>query len=373
MQHIRTRLLLILVVFFSFSVGTWGASAAEHQRSPTRVFVDTDPGVDDIVAIAWLLKNPSIQVLGFTTVAGNTSVENGTQNLLTLLDVMGQNIPITVGATAPRVFPASRLGAFIHGPTGLWFSQVPQDISDLPHDAPLAIADAARANPGMTLLALGPLTNIAEAVERFPNEMSSVRLVVLAGAKVGGNRTPVAEANAFADPQALDIVLEHGLDVTLVTYDAFKELTIDSVEFPQELAESGSELGQFLAGVLEVYGQVNTQGAGGKISIPDAVAAIYVARPDWGTATPSLVDVAVDGGLTRGQTVMASDFNTKITMISDDTELSMLADLAFSDPNFDMAAAFAQILMSRPDNAKVVLDIKENAMRQALIRGLTQR
>jgi hypothetical protein len=83
------------------------------------------------------------------------------------------------------------------------------------------------------------------------------------------------------------------------------------------------------------------------------------------------VDVATDAGLTRGQTVMATDANTKVLMIADDAELSALADRVFSDPNFDINAALAQILMRRPDNAKVVLTVKGREMARVLERGLT--
>ena len=177
----RTSFVLLIVLLVSLSVGVFSASAAPPRQTTVKVFVDTDIGVDDATAIAWLLNDRSTNVLGFTTVAGNTTAENATQNLLTLLDVANSHLPVTMGATKPLRYPHSHFSMFAHGPSGLWFSQVPHDLSHIPHDAPGAIAAAARANPGMTLLALGPLTNVARAVQQFPADMVGVHVIVLAG------------------------------------------------------------------------------------------------------------------------------------------------------------------------------------------------
>jgi inosine-uridine nucleoside N-ribohydrolase len=368
----RTTLLILLVLLASIGVGNFSADAALH-RTQVKVFVDTDIGVDDATAIAWLLQEQSADVVGFTTVMGNTTVENATQNLLTLLDAAHRRLPVTMGAAAPLNYPLTHVGMFSHGPSGLWFSQVPHSLSGIPTDAPAAIARAARANRGMTLLALGPLTNVAQAAQRFPRDMARVHIIALAGSRGPGNRTPVAEFNAFADPQALDIVLESGLDVTLVTLDAFDQLQVDSARFPQKLNQKGGAVGQLLATALTPYFQALTNGAGGNESIPDAAAAIYALRPELGTATSGLADVATDNGMTRGQTVMAFEPNAKVTMIADDAELSALADRVFGEPGFDINAALFQILSRRPDNAKIVLVVKGRAMAELLEQGLTRR
>jgi inosine-uridine nucleoside N-ribohydrolase len=356
----------------SLCIGVFSASAAP-PRTPVKVFVDTDIGVDDATAIAWLLGNHAADVIGFTTVAGNTTVENATQNLLTLLDTAHRQLPVTIGAAAPMEFPLSHLGMFVHGPSGLWFSQAAHDLTNVPRGAPAAIAAAARANPGMTLVALGPMTNVAQAAHDYPADMAGVRIIALAGTRGPGNRTPVAEFNAFADPQALDILLESGLGVTLITQDAFDQVKVDSAAFPQELSANGGQIGQFLASVLQPYFTASTLGAGGEVAIPDAAAMIYALRPELGTPTPSLVDVATDAKLTRGQTVIATDPYSKVTMIADDAEMSALADRAFTDPTFDINAAMFTILSRRPDNAQVVLSVKGPAMARLLERGLTQQ
>jgi inosine-uridine nucleoside N-ribohydrolase len=367
-----TPLFLLVLILGSLLAGAFSADAA-LRRPTVKVFVDTDIGVDDATAIAWLLNERSVNLVGFTTVAGNTTVENATQNILTLLDVAQRNVPVTMGAAAPMVYTHSHVGAFTHGPSGLWFSQALHDLSAIPRDAPATIAAAARANPGMTLIALGPLTNLAQAAQRFPADMAGVHIIALGGARGPGNRSPVAEFNAFGDPQAFDIVLESNLDVTLVTLDAFSQVKVDSEKCSQKLTQHGGAMGQFLASVLTPYFLAETQGVGGEAAIPDAAAAIYALQPELGTATSSLVDVATDAGLTRGQTVMAIDINGKIFMIADDAELSALVDRVFREPGFDINAALGAILARRPDNAQVVLDVKGPAIARELERGLTQR
>src|SRR5258705_13318709 len=110
----RTTLLVLLVLLASIGVGNFSADAALH-RAPVKVFIDTDIGVDDATAIAWLLQEQSTNVVGFTTVMGNTTVENATQNLLTLLDAARRRVPVTMGAAAPLTFPRSHVGALSHG------------------------------------------------------------------------------------------------------------------------------------------------------------------------------------------------------------------------------------------------------------------
>jgi inosine-uridine nucleoside N-ribohydrolase len=351
------------------------AAAHDSQAAQSRAssyFVDTDIGADDAVAIAWLLRSHAANIVGFSTVAGNTSVENATQNLLTLLDAAGRHdIPVTMGAAAPLVYRASHIGRLLHGPTGFWFSQAHHDLSTIPRDAPAAIAAAARANPGLILIALGPMTNLAQAFQRFPTDLAGVHIIALAGAQFGGNRTQVAEANAYFDPQALNIVLSSKLDVTLVTLDSFNQVTVDSAEFPEKLAAEGGAVGQLLASILQPFFASETQGAGGEAPIPDVAAVIFAARPAVGTPTSALVEVVTEQGGLRGQTIIATDPNMKVSMIADDDELSALVDRSFSEPGFNIFAAIGEILARRPDNARVLTTIDGNQIAHILERDLT--
>jgi inosine-uridine nucleoside N-ribohydrolase len=364
------RLLITLALLVCIMAATPGLSAAAPASAQVKVFVDTDIGVDDAVAIAWLLDQRQVQIVGFSTVFGNTSVENASRNLLTLLDAAGRQIPVTMGASAPISFPRTRTGAFIHGPDGFWFAQAPADISGLPSDAPAAIAAAARANPGITFIALGPLTNFARAVERFPADLAGARLVALGGGKYG-NITPVAEFNIYADPQALDIVLASGMKVELVTIEAFEQVTVDTSRLADRLGRRGGAVGQLLAALLPAYAQAATQGASTTIALPDTAAAVYAIRGDLGTPSSALVRVITDGGYARGQTIIGDTLGWRLSLIADDAELSSLADSAFT-PGFDINASIFAILMRQADNAQVILDVNERRMVTLIERSLTE-
>lgn len=352
------RLLFALLVMAALIVPSQPESATATSRpNAIPVFVDVDTGVDDAVALALLLRTRSINMLGITTVMGNTTVDNATRNTLTILDIADRDVPVTRGAAAPLTYPFSTVGKFIHGPDGLWFAQQPQDITSLPQDAPLAIATAARANPTMTLLALGPLTNVAQAVQRFPQDMAQVNIVALVGAQKGGNRTAVAEANAFNDPQALDIVLRARLKLTVITLEAFEQVEFNSERTLRQLTNSRDPLFRFLVAPLTAYANAQTQGGDGPINIPDAIAAAYVIRSRIANPESALVFAQTDNNRTRGQTIIMTDPNLKVSTIADDAELSALADAVFSgqvDPN----VAIGQILAREPDNAKVILKLK---------------
>jgi len=335
---------------------------------PTPIFVDTDAGCDDALAIAWLLRRPEARVVGFSTVYGNSGVPNTTANLLTLLEAMGSGAPVTIGAGAPLAYPRSSAGALTHGPDGLWGAQHPADLADLPRGAPAAIAAAARDHQGLTLLALGPLTNIARAVQAYPDELREVRLVVLGGARYGGNVTPVAEFNIFADPHALAVVLEAGIRVELVPLDASAQLLVDSGRLTRRLASQPGRAGALLARAFAGYAAALTDGRGGPVPIPDAAAAIYALRPDLGAPTPATVRVVVDGELTRGQTIIATSERERLPLGLGATGLARLADLVAAGANQAVTAADA--LRRAPHNARAVLSIDGEAMAGLLEAGL---
>jgi inosine-uridine nucleoside N-ribohydrolase len=340
-----------------------------QQNRPIPIFIDTDIGCDDALAISILLRSPAAHVVGCTTVAGNTTVENTTHNLLTLLDALGAHLPIAIGASQPLQLPAFFPGAsaFIHGPSGLWSAQTRHDLRGLGRDAPAAIAAAARETLELTLLALGPLTNLAQAIQRYPDDLAHLRIIALVGAKIGGNRTPLAEFNAYFDPHALAVVLGSGLDLTLIPLDAFRQLTVDAATVMTALGQSGETLGRVLAAALESYFLAQQQVAGQAATIPDAVAALYTLHPALAATESALVAVVTDDPLARGHTAIATDLGDRIPLIADDSELSALAERAFSAPGFDLATALQPILARRPDNARVVLRIDAPAMQQLLL------
>ena len=194
----------------------------------------------------YLLSSSKANILGITTVAGNTDVANATNNVLLLLDTAKRtDIPVVMGAAAPlNNVPASHQGMFIHGPDGLWGLgyQNPHDLSGLPTDAAGFLCTHAQAN--VTLLALGPLTNIAQAVQSCPDQMLLYKIIWLGGAKSvdGEGNTAVSVFNPWFDPKAADIVLKAGLQLTMVTTDAGRAVAVTPDVFDL-LSTRGNALG----------------------------------------------------------------------------------------------------------------------------------
>jgi|ADGO01.1.fsa_nt_gi Inosine-uridine nucleoside N-ribohydrolase len=293
-------LALLLLTLFALIPASTNAS-----RSIPEVFVDTDIGADDAIAIAWLLEQRNVKLAGFSTVQGNTTVENATRNLLTLFAAARKNYPVTIGAAQPLTGNRIRTGALVHGPDGLWFQQQPVNISNLPTDAPAAIAAQARKNPGTVFIALGPLTNFAQAVQRFPADLAGVRLIALGGG-TRGNVTPDAEFNIYDDPSALEIVLGSTMKVELVTLDAFDQVRVDPKRFARDLQRRKDALGTLLLNVFNAYTQALTLGGEPDVGIPDAAAVIYALHPEITDPTSALVMVDTSDGLMRGATAIGT-------------------------------------------------------------------
>lgn len=215
-----------------------------------KIILDTDPGIDDAQAIAFAIAHPNIDLLALTTVFGNASVELTTRNALSILSIFGRpDIPVAAGASAPlqmKPFPAPD---FVHGSDGLGNIDLPAPTtSALSESAAQAIVRLARQHPGeITLIAIGPLTNIALAVDLDPELPSLLKELVVMGGTVNqaGNVTPLAEANFINDPHAADNVCAHDWPLTIIGLD----VTLQTVLRDQDLARiraSAGKAGEFL-------------------------------------------------------------------------------------------------------------------------------
>lgn len=332
------------------------AQEAREYPSPAwqRLIVDTDGGVDDVMAIGYIFGQRLTTVVGFGAVAGNTTVENAANNILLAQELAGDHAPLAIGAAAPLAQPLSTTGKLIHGADGLWGigAAHPHDLSAVRRDLPQFYAELASQHPGATLLALGPLTNVAQAIQAHPAAMAKLgRIVVLGGAKQGGNFTTVAEFNVGLDPEAAAIVFAAGIPITLVTLDTTAQVTFTPQQLSQLTATSSSPVVSAIAPAVSAYAAVQT-GLGGlaAVSLPDVTAAVIATCPAAAATTPSLVRVELVGALTRGKTVIASTFSEHVQTIATDAELSAIADQAASDPSFDVAAALGAIVAREPDN-----------------------
>jgi purine nucleosidase len=273
---------------------------------PTSIILDCDPGIDDALAIAFAHGHPGLDLVGLTTVAGNVSLAKTTANALAVCEYIGAaGTPVTAGCAGPLLRPAYDARE-VHGESGLGGAVLPPPAaSPAPGHAIDYIIDTIAAAPGqITLVATGPLTNIALAVKREPRLAGWVREFVIMGGSAGrGNVTPAAEYNIWADPEAAAVVFRAGWTVIVLGLD----VTLRTGASPAVL-ERMAGLGPFgtelLRPALEQYRSVREPSGP---PVHDVCAVAWVAAPELFGLVPARVQVETAGQLTSGMTV--TDFD----------------------------------------------------------------
>jgi purine nucleosidase len=267
------------------------------------VIIDTDPGIDDAIAIFFALAAPELDITGLTTVYGNSTVDTTTHNALALLEAAGRaEIPVAKGAAAP--IATDYLGAIphIHGDDGLG------DGGELPEPSgtPLDMSAAeflCRQAPGATILALGPLTNLALALRLRPDLDTLVREVVVMGgnALVPGNATPTAEANIMNDPEAADLVFGARWPVTMVGLDVTEKVLMDGTRIDAVTARD-TPPARLLRAAIPLYRRFLQRVSGiDGIYLHDPSAAAYLIEPTLFRTRQWPVRVETQG-FSRGKT-----------------------------------------------------------------------
>lgn len=275
-----------------------------------KVIYDTDPGVDDAMALVFQALHPEIELLGITSVFGNATVDTTTSNALYLRSRFAPGVPVARGAEAPlHRAPPAPLG-WIHGDNGLGNIELdgPVDTTLDPRPAHRFIIDTVRAHPGeVTLIAVGPLTNLALALQADPEVARLVKQVVIMGGAFGttgvlGNVSPAAEANILCDPDAADSVLGAAWPVTLVCLDVTQN-TIMSNEWLASFRDGAGDAGRFVWEVSRHYAQFHHDSAGlDGIYVHDSSAVAYVLAPHLYTVRQGPVRV-LTSGIAVGQTI----------------------------------------------------------------------
>jgi inosine/uridine nucleosidase len=274
------------------------------QRS---IILDCDPGHDDAIAMLLAHGSPAIELLAITTVAGNQSLEKVTHNARAVAELAGiRNVPIAAGCPRPLV-RNPRTGSAIHGASGLDGPELP--VPSVPLDSRHAvqlIVDTVMATPAgsVTLVPVGPLTNIALALRLEPRIADRVREVVLmGGAYQRGNRTPVTEFNIGCDPEAAHIVFNAPWSVTMVGLEVTHR-ALATPEVCERIAAVGSRPARLVLDLLAFYGATYREHQGfTDPPVHDPCAVGYVIDPTVLRVRPALVDVELSGGLTTGMTV----------------------------------------------------------------------
>ncbi len=272
-----------------------------------RIILDTDPGIDDALALFLALASPEVTLEAVTTVQGNVSVEQTTYNALTLLTLAGRtDIPVAYGSAEPLVRKRVDAADF-HGKNGLGNVTLPEP-TIVPGElqAVDVIIEKIMSNPGeITLVPIGPLTNIALAVRREPRIAQHVREVVIMGGAVlvPGNVTPSAEFNIFADPHAAHIVFHAGWPLRLVSLDVTARTLLPRQKI-EELATHGTKVTTAIQQMMDYYFTVHGPVYGNAgFQMHDPLCLVAAFQPDLITWKQAYVDVELAGTLTLGETV----------------------------------------------------------------------
>lgn len=275
-----------------------------------RAIIDTDPGIDDTAAI-FLALAAGLQVEAVTTVFGNTDVAHCTRNALVVLEAAGRpDIPVHPGAARPLVREPT-YGRAIHGENGLGDVEVPAPAqAPAPEGAVEAIIHRVLQAPGeITLLALGPLTNVALALATEPRLAHAVRRIVVMGGAVltWGNVTPAASANLYNDPEAARLVYRSGAPLVQVGLDVCRPTVITAGHLARLRQAAHPAVGLLLRITPFIQEAYRRRGiaavAGGGVQYNDVVCMTYALRPDLFGTQALPVDIETQGALTAGATV----------------------------------------------------------------------
>lgn len=272
------------------------------------IIIDTDPGIDDALAIMLAAASPEVEILGMTAVAGNTGLEHTAPNTTALADLLGIDCPIGAGAAAPLwrrdTVPDSR----VHGENGFGGYELPASNREIEPAIELLRRLVDESPDPVTLVPIGPLTNIALFMATYPDTARKVEHIVIMGGGTNdhvGNATPVAEFNIYFDPDAAARVFDFGVPITMVGLNVTHKALVGRRDLTP-LFESGGPVADMVSSILGGYGEHAYSGQEGDDAAAqhDSLALAAVFRPDLLTTQHRYVDVENVGRLTAGMTVV---------------------------------------------------------------------
>jgi len=272
---------------------------------PQPVVIDSDPGIDDSLALLLALASPELDVRGISVSYGNTVVENAMRNAVELIRRAGRRMPLAMGARRP-LRRALAVALETHGPSGVGDAPVPTAGVVFDFMKPLERLLADQPEP-VTLVTLGPVTSLAVALKRAPEvvrEKVSRHIAMIGNLEARGNTTPYSEFNAWCDPEALAQVVAAELPTDLVTLDVTREVVLSGAEIGS-LAQVKDPKAQWLSGALSFYHRFHQQyeGLDGCV-VNDVLVIAALIDPSVLAFQPSRLTVSLDDGDERGRTLV---------------------------------------------------------------------
>ena len=271
--------------------------------TPTPIILDCDPGHDDAIALLLAVASPEVELIGVTTVAGNTTIDKTTNNALRVLELAGRSdIPVYRGAERPFIRKQD-VAVHVHGESGLDGPDLPQPTTrEQELHAVDYLAQEIRAREGkVTLIPTGPLTNIGLLFALHP-DVRPERIVIMGGAIGEGNRTPAAEFNIWADPEAAQRVFLEGLDTTMVGLDVTHRALITDAH--TERMSGAGRVGTAVAELMDFYARFHKSRYPDLDGSPmhDPVCVAHVIDPTLMTVLDAFIEVDCSGGPSWGRT-----------------------------------------------------------------------
>ncbi|MCI8418254.1 MAG: nucleoside hydrolase [Lachnospiraceae bacterium] len=273
-----------------------------------KIWIDCDPGIDDAVAITLASAcQDQLEILGISTVAGNQTLERVTENARKLTSFLGiSQVPVAKGANGPLV-RIPKFAGYVHGKTGIGNYCLPETDKQVEKDHAVVVLARRLASlpPGekVTLVPMGPLTNIALLLRVFPEVAEHIdKICLMGGAAVGGNVTPTGEFNIWADPEAAQIVFTCGLPIVMCGLDVTNLCGLTR-EQARSLKERVNPVTRMVGELVEFYFQSPVYQGRELAAIHDAVTITYLLHPDWFTGRDMRVEVDCSEERNRGMTV----------------------------------------------------------------------
>ncbi len=302
-----------------------------------KIIIDTDPGIDDAVALALALFSEELDVKLITTVAGNVSIEKVTKNVLKLLPFYGKKVPVAMGASRPLIGEAIDASG-IHGASGMDGYDFPEEDRSLLLDKSAidAMHDVLMASEEkITIVPIGPLTNIALLLRVYPEVASKIDEIILMGGTVGrGNSGVYAEFNIEADPEAARMVFESGLPIVMVGLD----VGLKALVYPEdsEKIKDMNKVGNMFYHLFKQY-----RGGSFKVGLKmyDSCALAYLLKPELFEVVETYVGIETRGEFTRGATAvdlkgyLGKEPNAKVTVDIDEEKFKEWFLQAINDCN----------------------------------------